>query len=146
MKLLAIGLFFGFLSSSFISARLNDKNAENQQANFVDRWIADSKSDRYYFLLAIKSQSGNKIEGYHNIVALNGHKIDSTDPDWGDRPSIIGTVKDNTATISFKSVFTPNKRGIATLKFIPPDRIEWKTIKEIDGENYFPDKAILVRE
>ena len=146
IKLFIIGLFFGLLNSSFTYIKLDIKNIENQQVNFVDRWLGDSESDRYYFLLIITHQADNKIEGYHNIVALNGHKIDSTDPDWGDTPSITGIIKGNTATITFESVFTPNKTGIATLKFIAPDKIKWKTVKEIDGENYFPDEAILVRE
>lgn len=134
------------LSGVFIPLSLTAPNASSEsitqkQSNFIGTWLGDSKSDRYYFALTITVQLDSKIKGYHEIVALNGNKIDNGYPG----PSITGTVKEDVATITFGSSFTLSKTGIAALKLISPDKIQWKTVKEINGENYFPDEMVLNR-
>lgn len=142
-------IFLIVIVSGIILSFSGIKNIKKQQAsNFQGNWewIQNENNDRYNFSLIITVQYSNHIEGYHLAVSQGGLKMDYADPELWDNPSINGTIEGNIATVIFESSFTPNKTGKAILTFIAPNKIKWKTVKEIDGENYFPDEAILVRE
>ena len=144
-------IFLMIIVSGLVLSFSGIKNIHKQQVlNFEGHWgwIRNASSNRYNFELTIL-QNGNKIKAYHSIVAMAGNKIDyGGNPDSGDDPSIAGKIENDIATVTFGSPFmsSADDEGIATLTFIAPDKIKWKTVKEIDGENYFPDEAILVRE
>ena len=147
MRKVFLMLAVSVIALSFSGTR---STKERQIPNFQGEWgwIRNATSNRYNFHLTI-TQSGTIIKGYHSIVALAGNKIDcGGDPDSGDDPSITGKIENGIATVTFDSSFMRpgDEEGRASLKFVAPNKIEWKIIKDTGGENYFPDKAILVRE
>ena len=148
MKRIFLIIIFATIAVTDSSFLVVHDTINQEQPNFKGEWewLQNKENNRYNFSLTIASQIRNKIEGYHLAVSQGGRKIDYASSDLWDHPSIKGKVFNGIATITFESSFTLNKTGIATLKFIAPDKIEWNTVKEIDGENYFPNKAILVRE
>ena len=87
-------------------------------------------------------QLQNRVSGQHCISALSGRKSDCI-IDEGE-VSIVGTVSGNILTTTFKGSFS-DAEGLAEIKYINMTQIEWRVIKEISGENYFPKTAILKR-
>lgn len=84
------------------------------------------------------SQTGDKLQGGHVVVAQQGNKIDSMDK------SIEGIIRGNIADINFQSSFTTNI-GTATITFIDQNTIFWKVTNPPDGEFYLPNECTLIR-
>ncbi len=143
--ILILSGIIGEVSFMSINKRtLNEK--KSQQIDFSGKWKWE-KNDRYSTFSLTLEQVGNSINGYHCAISQNGNKIDC----WGiddNEYSIIGKIRNDLATITIKSYFSNNiekDTGIATIRFINPNKIEWKITKDTEGQNYFPKKAILVR-
>ena len=133
------------LSFTSIKQPLNEKN--QQKPDFSGKWKWENNNNYSTFSLDLK-QVGNNINGYHCAICQNGNRIDC----WGiddDEYSIKGRIKDGVATVIIKSYFSDSVEedtGVATIKFITTNKIEWRVIKDTKGQNYFPDRAILMRE
>jgi len=112
-----------------------------QTINLNGTWHVDTATSSFDLFL---TQMGKTLSGSHCSVQQKGGKIDcgldETDI------SIAGTVKDTALiTVTFTSFFA-NMKGTATIKKIDAKTIEWKIVKQPQGEFYIPLKAILTKE
>lgn len=104
---------------------------------FQGTWSWEKGTEQ--FELELK-QNGNKLTGYHIAIGQNGSKVDEADTTQ--EPSIVGTVKRNTAKVNFKSGFPDsNGKGAATL-ILRRRQLYWKIINS-SGEHYLPLSAVL---
>jgi hypothetical protein len=86
------------------------------------------------------TQDGAKLTGYHSAIGQNGLKADEVQAP--NAPSISGTIKGDTATVTFRSGFPDSEgSGHATLK-LRGKNLSWK-ITDAKGEHYLPAKAVL---
>ena len=109
-------------------------------AIFNGQWHWAKGSDELTLTL---KQSGTHLAGHHSAIGQNGSKVDEVSE--ADPPSLLGEVKGNLATITFKSGFPDSEGGgKATLRLEGrgPQFIKWKIIQS-DGEHYLPKEAIL---
>ena len=115
--------------------------AKAQTSNLNGTWHVATATTSFNLFL---TQIGKTLSGSHCSVQQNGGKIDcgldETDI------SIAGTVKNPALmTVTFTSFFAGMK-GTATIKKIDAKTIEWKIVKEPQGEFHIPLKAILTKE
>ena len=109
--------------------------------NFAGSWDAPV-NDVSAFSLDL-TQTGNRITGYHTVIADRGNRIDSVLPDEG-RPSITGTITGGVAHVRFQSGYDESGRGEAVL-ILRDNKLEWKITKS-SGIHYFPMSSVLSRQ
>src|ERR1700712_295435 len=94
------------------------------KTGFGGHWGMETKMSS--FSIDIK-QSGKTITGTHVSVQQNGNRID--DGKGPNEASLTGTVNDaGIATVTFTSGYGINNTGIATIKPIAADKLEWQII------------------
>lgn len=105
--------------------------------NFQGNWVWKQGAEEFELTL---KQDDTKLTGYHFAIGQNGNKVDEADSTG--EPSIIGTIKGNTARIEFTSAFPDGDgKGMATLVF-RRRHLYWK-ITSSSGEHYLPLSAIM---
>jgi hypothetical protein len=124
----------GFVLTLLLLAGCGSKPTQPTTIDFTGHW-EDAASA---FSLDL-SQTGEKIQGRHEVVAQQGNKIDSLDK------SIEGSVQGNTATVHFQSSFATSI-GTAQITFVDQNTIFWKVTTPPDGEYYLPVEATLIKK
>ena len=110
--------------------------------NFTGDWKWEKNNTESTFNIKL-TQISNSIKGQHCITALKGRKSDCSGIIDENEVTIEGVNNENIAEIRFKSNFS-NDWGKAKLTILDNGRLKWEVIQKIDGENYFPDIAILI--
>lgn len=88
------------------------------------------------------TQKGSKLIGTYCYITQGGNRIDCADED---KPNLMGSVKNNVATISFDSNFGA-VNGQATLK-LEGNTLRWTMTRTPEnGEYYAPEHYNLIKE
>jgi hypothetical protein len=124
----------GFVLALLLLAGCGSKPTQPTTIDFTGHW-EDAASG---FSLNL-SQTGETIQGGHEVVAQQGNKIDSLDK------SIEGSVQGNMATVHFQSSFATNA-GTAQITFVDQNTFFWKVTTPPDGEYYLPAEATLTKK
>ena len=140
-------LFFIIRVQAFKNYKLNPE--ENIIDNsFSGDWTWEKNSDRANFDMTL-SVENNTIKGNHCIVAQAGRRIDcelgNDDTSIEKKFSIKGTISNGVASVSYESTYSGTK-GTAEIRVLPNGKLEWKIINEADGQTYFPNNAILIKD
>ncbi|MFT7380209.1 MAG: hypothetical protein ACI9Z3_000082 [Roseivirga sp.] len=115
----------------------------HREISFEGEWEWEKNDDQGTFNLSL-NQNLNEVAGQHSISAQSGRKSDCAGIFDENEVSVKGKAFGNLLTVTFKGSFS-DAEGLAEIKYINTTQIEWKVIKEISGENYFPKKAVLKR-
>ncbi|MDT3412476.1 hypothetical protein [Kosakonia cowanii] len=111
-----------------------------QDASFTGTW--QGKGNDASTLSLKLTQMGNKVIGTYCYITQQGNRIDCADED---KPNLLGSVKNNVATISFDSNFGA-VNGQATLK-LEGSTLRWTmTRTPVNGEYYAPEQFDLSKE
>lgn len=115
------------------------------QQDFNGHWIFETESSAFSLTL---NQNTNQLTGYHCSTMFNGNFIDCEVPGefaMYNGISIIGTIINNVATVTFKSTYCM-KSGIAKITKIDNTQIHWKIITKPQGVYYIPDECMLKKQ
>ena len=88
-------------------------------------------------------QTGDKIEGRHSAIGQGGLKVDEVLDNQP--PSITGSVRGNTAVITFRTGF-PDADGHGRARLVLTGKTLHWTIVQSSGEYYLPTKVTLRRQ
>ncbi|WP_454122994.1 hypothetical protein [Kosakonia sp. Marseille-Q7440] len=111
-----------------------------QATSFSGTWQG---KDNDASTLSLKlTQTGSKVTGTYCYITQGGNRIDCADDD---KPNVLGSVKNNVATISFDSNFGA-VNGQAILK-LEGNTLRWAMTKTpVNGEYYAPEHFNLSKE
>jgi hypothetical protein len=112
---------------------------------FDGKWGVDFGNEALFHL--VLTQVGSELTGFHTVIAENAARFDAPsfmatrEPGPGDKPTIIGTVKDGIGTVLYTSTF--GGKGTAEIR-MQGNKLHWKIVQD-SGESLFPKTATLVR-
>jgi len=111
-----------------------------QESRFSGTWQG---KDNNTSTLSLKlTQKGSKVIGTYCYITQGGNRIDCADED---KPNLLGSVKNNVATIRFDSNFGA-VNGQATLT-LEGSTLRWNmTRTPVNGEYYAPEHYNLIKE
>lgn len=114
-------------------------SCDNATSPYAEQFL---RGEGDFFSLYRLTQDGNRICGYHIATSYGQQKVDEGDL-TGRGPSIAGTVTGNVATVRFRA--WTGAIGVATIT-LRNGSLAWHVVKRIDGQNWFPDDALLSRD
>ena len=117
--------------------------AQDKQKTYAGFWESIKNDDTSSFNLEL-NELNTSVTGTHCISAQKGRKSDCAGIIDEDEISINGTIASGVLKVTFIGNFS-DALGQAEIRFISADKIEWKITKKIEGENYFPQQATLVK-